>query len=133
MSLLAELAPPCRIAEAIWIPGAVAYPEDVPEIFETFCEEADERDTEEILALRPEPVRELLRKGCRLHGDEYTVAFALRETPGFLLRAETPLADQYGDWTWGCTQVEWLYAPTEADIAPVACACAVGVAARAKP
>lgn len=109
-----------RVESLIYIPGAVADPECCPESFDEWVEDSL-FDSEKTLLSQLPALRPFI--GGALNPKE--VAYALRNTDGFLVHAATPVRSYRGRgsgaflYSWGNYYTEWLYAATEADIARV--------------
>ncbi len=115
-----------RLEAVIYIPGAVVDPEATPEAFREFCEDLPDRVDAPLYAQLPD-LKRYAGEGA-IPEPEY-VAERLLDQPGFLVQAATPVrgygndpADASFHWSWGHYYTAWLYAATEADIAPVAAA-----------
>lgn len=131
-------SPTDRLADAtvsaehvIWIPAAVADRTDyLPYIFAgEFCDELPENPDDPLFSALPE-----LAGFAGGTADCNGVADALRERPGFLIRAVTPVRTLVPSgahlMSWGRAHLAWLYAPTEADIGPAMIAWATAMAER---
>ena len=101
-----------RIADIIYLPGAFHDEESPSDRFREFCEDALEYDDSPVFQMLPELGR---FGGPGEFPDPEDVADALRNVPGFLFQAECQM-----DGHWGSRYYAWLYAPTEADILPIA-------------
>jgi len=124
-----------RIEAVIYIPGAIADEEALPELFEEgLCESLPERADAPLYQQCPTLAQ-------FAGGDEWPepheVAQALTGKNGFLIQAATPARQFYAEgnscsYSWGHYYTAWLYAPTEADIPRVAVEWAEGRAAKDK-
>ncbi len=118
---------PARVDVAIWIPGAVADVEALPEVFEDdFCQYLPEKPDHVLYAQLPD-----LARFAGKYPDPSDVADVLRDCRGFLIKAETPIktfhVSSVQTYTWGYTRFSWLYAASEAEIANVVIAWAKSV------
>lgn len=108
-----------RVESVIWIPGAVADQEGLPQVFEDFVED-DFPESESNALIKDLPC---LKRFVAEGADPYEVAEALIWTKGFLVQAAVPCRRYIGDNIfvsgWGNYYTAWLYAKTEAEIADV--------------
>ncbi len=116
-----------RVGVLIWIPGAVADVEDLPEVFEDdFCQMIPERKDHILFAQLP-----ALARFVGTYPEPAEVAEVLRHHGGFLIRAETPVKTflKSGGFShsWGYFRLSWLYAASEGEIADVVIAWAKSV------
>lgn len=100
----------CRIEHLIWIPGAVANVEALPNVFEEQFFECLPDNPNQIL-IQQLPVLKPFTNG---RADVYELAEALVEVEGFLIQASTPVKDFHDRnsfvYSWGRYTTEWLYA-----------------------
>lgn len=112
----------CRVEQIIWIPGAVADVEALPDAFsETFVEYLPEATDAPLYEALPELACFVSTEVCP-PPDE--VAYSLRKRSGFLVQAATPVFRAFGKtgdgiFSWGHYHTAWLYAPDESSIAEV--------------
>lgn len=109
-----------RAEQIIWLPGALMDIEALPEVFEEeFCVNLPEEADKLIYAQLPELAR--FAEGDD-EPDALEVAEVLSGKVGFLIQAAIPVKKYWSDtacqYSWGYYQTEWLYASSDADIAP---------------
>lgn len=111
-----------RVETLIYIPGAVADIEALPETFEDFCENLPEKADHPLYA-QCQPLAQFAE--AEDYPEPEAVAEALLWTNGFLVQAATPVRHYQGGgaygYSWGHYYTAWLYAAAEADIVPVVC------------
>jgi hypothetical protein len=108
-----------RVEQIIWLPGAVAEYECAPEVFsEEFVDNLPEREDAELYQQLPR-----LARFAGEYPEPEEVAEELMNTAGFIVQAATPVREYHADggssYSWGMYRTGWLYAATEAEIAPV--------------
>lgn len=109
----------CRIENLIWIAGAVANPEYLPEVFEEeFIENMPDNTNATLYQQLPALVPFIDNRD-----DTYELAYTLYDTDGFLIQASTPVKKYYDEhsfsFSWGHFYTAWLYAKDSASIADV--------------
>jgi len=110
-----------RVEHMIYVPSLTV---DEESYCDTFCEEFVEGLPERKDAPIYRQLPKLKRFAEADEGPEpWMVADVLRGLPGFIVQAAAPCRSYLKDgsngwtWSWGNYWTEWLYAPTEADIA----------------
>lgn len=108
-----------RVEQIIWIPGAVVFPDNRPEVFDAFCDDvfggaswANRSIFEQLpemscfVDLVPEVDPKLVVEALQIEGRE-----------GFFVQAAAPIlhlpvnGGRYS-FSWACRRTEWFYAPT---------------------
>ncbi|MGX1786871.1 hypothetical protein ACWIGM_09055 [Bosea sp. NPDC055332] len=108
-----------RVESIIWIPGAVADQEGLPQAFEDFVDDDfPDEATDPLIKALP-----CLKRFVGEGSDPSEVAEALCRTNGFLVQAAAPcrryVADNVFYSGWGSYYTAWLYAKDEGQITEV--------------
>lgn len=109
----------CRVESLIWIAGAVADPESLPDSFEEqFIEDLPDRPDNILYQQLP-----ALLPFVENREDTYEIAYALYDTDGFLIQAAAPVKKYHSEngcsYSWGYYRTAWLYAKDADAIADV--------------